>query len=50
MDNAFRNIFANSDGSFDLEIETSHGPEIVLISKAAAETIESFIWLSFGNN
>lgn len=43
MDNAFRNIFVNPDGSFDLEIETSHGPEIVRISAEAAETIESFL-------
>ena len=43
MDNAFINIFDNSDGSFDLEIETSGGTEIVRISEAAAQTIAGFI-------
>ena len=46
--NAFRNIFKNEDGSFDLEIETSKGPEIVRISAEAARTIQSVIFYEQG--
>ena len=43
MDNAFRNIYVNPDGSFTLDVETSRGSELIHISAEAAETIAAFL-------